>query len=132
MSDEEEEYEEEEDDQSQNKVDNNVNNKVEENKNVNVEPVIEQKTEEKKETQSKKTKTSKKSSTKSKKATKIDENAYILPSPEQVTSTRQFLEGTVTKAIQEALLDLARNRDKISDPLLYVGEYLVKKAKGEK
>ena len=132
MSDEEEEYEEEEDDQSQNKVDNNVNNKVEENKKINVEPVIEQKTEEKKETQSKKTKTSKKSSTKSKKVTKIDENAYILPSPEQVTSTRQFLESTVTKAIQEALLDLARNRNKISDPLLYVGEYLIKKAKGEK
>ena len=127
MSEEEDEYEEEEDEQSQNNVNANANNKVEENKNIN--PVIEPKTEEKKETQSKKTKTSKKSSTKSKKATKIDDNAFIIPSPEKVTSTRQFLESTVTKTIQEALLDLARNREKISDPLLYVGEYLVKKAK---
>ena len=124
---EEEEYEEEEDEQSPNNAVVNDNNKVEENKNII--PEVEQKQEEKKETQSKKTKTSKKSSTKSKKATKIDNNAYILPSPEKVISTRQFLEETVTKAIQEALLNLARNRETISDPLLYVGEYLIKKAK---
>ena len=87
--------------------------------------------EDKKETQSKKTKASKKSNkTKSnQKTTKIDENAYILPSPEQVVSTRAFLEKTVTSAIQEALLNLARKRDQIKDPLMYVGEYLIKKAK---
>ena len=128
---EEEEYEEEEDEVSQ-------NNKVEasnEIKNQNPEPVTVQKSEDKKEIQSKKTKSSKKSNTKakSKKNEKImNDKAYILPTPENVISTRAFLESTVTAAIQEALLDLARKRDQIEDPLLYVGEYLVKKAKERK
>ena len=57
---------------------------------------------------------------------------YKIPSPEQVVSTRAFLEKTVTSAIQEALLELARKRDEIEDPLLWVGQYLVKKAKEKK
>lgn len=121
---EEDEYEEEEDDEQSQKQ---PEKKPAEN------PVIEQKSEEKKEVQSKKTKGSKKTaktkSTKNKKSSKVNENAYILPSPENVVSTRAFLEQHVTSAIQEALLDLARKRDQIEDPLLYVGEYLVKKAK---
>ena len=126
---EEEEYEEEEDDeQSQKKLESKVENKMEEN-NLNINPIIQQKSEDKKETQSKKTKNSKKSTTKNKKAAKIDENAFILPSPEKVTSTRAFLEKTVTSAIQEALLELSRKREQIDDPLTFVGEYLIKKAK---
>ena len=125
---EEEEYEEEEDDQeSKNKameskeVKNPSINNVENN----------EKTEEKKETGTKKSNKSSKKTASKKKATK-DENAYKLPSPEQVVSTRAFLEKTVTSAIQEALLELARKRDDIEDPLLWVGEYLVKKAKEKK
>ena len=122
---EEEEYEEEEDVQSQ-KADNN--------KNVSqvVEQKQEEKKEEKKEKESKKSKGSKKSSTRKKKVSKVDENAYKVPTPEKVVSTRAFLESTVTSAIQEALLELARKRDEIEDPLLWVGQYLVKKAKEKK
>ena len=120
---EEDEYEEEEDQESQNKaveskeaknpsIYNNVNN------------------EDKKDNASKKSSKSKKTSSK-KKGVK-NENAYKIPSPEQVVSTRAFLEKTVTSAIQEALLELARKRDEIKDPLLWVGQYLVKKAKEKK
>lgn len=134
---EEEEYEGEEEDDEQNpKNEDNkiVENKVEENK-ININPInpvnsnFDKKSEEKKETQSKKTKSSKKSTTKSKKTVKVDENAYILQSPEKVISTRAFLESTVTNAIQEALLELSRKREQIDDPLTFVGEYLIKKAK---
>ena len=125
---EEEEYEEEEDDVvSQNKK----NESPKEVKNPSPEPEIVQKAEDKKETQSKKTKSTKKSN-KAKTnntAAKVNSNAYKLPSPENVVSTRSFLESTVTKVIEEALLDLARKRDEIDDPLTYVGEYLIKRAK---
>ena len=120
---EEDEYEEEEDQESQNKaveskeaknpsIYNNVNN------------------EDKKDNASKKSSKSKKTSSKKKEVK--NENAYKIPSPEQVISTRAFLEKTVTSAIQEALLELARKRDEIEDPLLWVGQYLVKKAKEKK
>jgi hypothetical protein len=116
---EEEEYEEEEDEKSQ-KTDNN---KKSDNQ------VVEPKQEEKKEKESKKSKGSKKSSTRKKKVSKVDENAYKVPTPEKVVSTRAFLESTVTSAIQEALLELARKRETIDDPLTYVGQYLIDKAK---
>ena len=118
---EEEEYEEDEDDVSQNKA--VVNN---ENKEPTPEKIVEQKSEDKKDTHSKK---SKGKSSKIIKASKSNDNAYKLPTPEHVESTRSFLESTVTTAIQEALLELARKRDEIQDPLTFVGEYLIKKAK---
>jgi hypothetical protein len=118
---EEEEYEEDEDDVSQNKA--VVNN---ENKEPTPEKIVEQKSEDKKDTHSKK---SKGKSSKIIKASKSNDNAYKLPKPEHVESTRSFLESTVTTAIQEALLELARKRDEIQDPLTFVGEYLIKKAK---
>ena len=118
---EEEEYEEVEDDVSQNKA--VVNN---ENKEPTPEKIVEQKSEDKKDTYSKK---SKGKSSKIIKASKSNDNAYKLPKPEHVESTRSFLESTVTTAIQEALLELARKRDEIQDPLTFVGEYLIKKAK---
>ena len=118
---EEEEYEEVEDDVSQNKA--VVNN---ENKEPTPEKIVEQKSEDKKDTHSKK---SKGKSSKIIKASKSNDNAYKLPKPEHVESTRSFLESTVTTAIQEALLELARKRDEIQDPLTFVGEYLIKKAK---
>ena len=118
---EEEEYEEDEDDVSQNKA--VVNN---ENKEPTPEKIVEQKSEDKKDTHSKK---SKGKSSKIIKASKSNDNAYKLPKPEHVESTRSFLESTVTTAIQEALLELARKRDEIQDPLTFVGEYLIKKTK---
>jgi hypothetical protein len=118
---EEEEYEEDEDDVSQNKA--VVNN---ENKEPTPEKIVEQKSEDKKDTHSKK---SKGKSSKIIKASKSNDNAYKLPKPEHVESTRSFLESTVTTAIQEALLELARKRDEIQEPLTFVGEYLIKKAK---
>ncbi len=118
---EEEEYEEDEDDVSQNIA--VVNN---ENKEPTPEKIVEQKSEDKKDTHSKK---SKGKSSKIIKASKSNDNAYKLPKPEHVESTRSFLESTVTTAIQEALLELARKRDEIQDPLTFVGEYLIKKAK---
>ena len=118
---EEEEYEEDEDDESQNKA--VVNN---ENKEPTPEKIVEQKSEDKKDTHSKK---SKGKSSKIIKASKSNDNAYKFPKPEHVESTRSFLESTVTTAIQEALLELARKRDEIQDPLSFVGEYLIKKAK---
>ena len=118
---EEDEYEEDEDDVSQNKA--VVNN---ENKEPTPEKIVEQKSEDKKDTHSKK---SKGKSSKIIKASKSNDNTYKLPKPEHVESTRTFLESTVTTAIQEALLELARKRDEIQDPLTFVGEYLIKKAK---
>jgi protein dpy-30 len=74
---------------------------------------------------------SKKSSVKAEKSKvsnlKNDENAYKIPSPEQVVSTRAYLEETVSSVIQEALLELARQRPK--NPLEFVGNYILKKAK---
>ena len=58
---------------------------------------------------------------------KSNENAYKLPSPEQVVSTRAYLEQTVSSVIQEALLELARQRP--DNPLEFVGNYILKKAK---
>ena len=120
---EEEEYEEEEDEASQKKAEENK-----EKDNPIPENPVEKKSEEKKEISSKKSK-GKSSKTKNTKDTKNNENAYKLPKPEQVTSTRSFLESTVTTTIQEALLELARKRDEIKDPLTFVGEYLINKAK---
>jgi hypothetical protein len=119
---EEEEYEEEEDEVSQKKEDENK-----EKNNFIPEKSVE-KSEEKKETHSKKSK-SKSSKNKNGKSSKNNDNAYKLQKPEHVTSTRSFLESTVTTTIQEALLELARKRDQIKDPLIFVGEYLINKAK---
>lgn len=113
--------EEEEDEVSQKKeVENKEKNNPIPEKSV-------EKSEEKKETHSKKSK-SKSSKNKNAKSSKNNENAYKLPT-EHVTSTRSFLESTVTTAIQEALLELARKRDEVKDPLTFVGEYLINKAK---
>ena len=119
---EEEEYEEEEDEVSQKKEDENK-----EKNNFIPEKSVE-KSEEKKETHSKKSK-SKSSKNKNGKSSKNNDNAYKLQKPEHVTSTRSFLESTVTTTIQEALLELARKRDQIKDPLIFVEEYLINKAK---
>ena len=119
---EEEEYEEEEDEVSQKKEDENK-----EKNNFIPEKSVE-KSEEKKETHSKKSK-SKSSKNKNGKSSKNNDNAYKLQKPEHVTSTRSFLESTVTTTIQEALLELARKREQIKDPLIFVGEYLINKAK---
>ena len=119
---EEEEYEEEEDEVSQKKEDENK-----EKNNFIPEKSVE-KSEEKKETHSKKSK-SKSSKNKNAKSSKNNDNAYKLSKPEHVTSTRSFLESTVTTTIQEALVELARKRDQIKDPLIFVGEYLINKAK---
>ena len=119
---EEEEYEEEEDEVSQKKEDENK-----EKNNFIPEKSVE-KSEEKKETHSKKSK-SKSSKNKNGKSSKNNDNAYKLQKPEHVTSTRSFLESTVTTTIQEALVELARKRDQIKDPLIFVGEYLINKAK---
>jgi hypothetical protein len=119
---EEEEYEEEEDEVSQKKEDENK-----EKNNFIPEKSVE-KSEEKKETHSKKSK-SKSSKNKNGKSSKNNDNAYKLQKPEHVTSTRSFLESTVTTTIQEALLELARKKDQIKDPLIFVGEYLINKAK---
>ena len=59
-----------------------------------------------------------------------NENAYKIPTPEQVVSTRAYLEQTVTSVIQEALLELARRRP--SNPLEFVGNYILDKAKKNK
>lgn len=120
---EEEEYEEEEDEGSQKKAEENK-----EKDNPIPENPVDKKSEEKKEIKSKKSK-GKSSKTKITKDTKNNENEYKLPKPEQVISTRSFLESTVTTTIQEALLELARKRDEIQDPLTFVGEYLINKAK---
>ena len=59
-----------------------------------------------------------------------NENAYKIPTPEQVVSTRAYLEQTVTSVIQEALLELARRRP--NNPLEFVGNYILDKAKKNK
>ena len=59
-----------------------------------------------------------------------EENAYKVITPEQVVSTRAYLEQTVTSVIQEALLELARRRPK--DPLEFVGNYILDKARKKK
>ena len=58
---------------------------------------------------------------------KKDENAYKISNPEQVVSTRAYLEKTVSSVIQEALLELAKQRPE--NPLEFVGNYILKKAK---
>ena len=59
-----------------------------------------------------------------------DENAYKVITPEQVASTRAYLEQTVTSVIQEALLELARRSP--ANPLEFVGNYILDKAKKKK
>lgn len=56
-----------------------------------------------------------------------DDNTYKLNGPIQVVSTRAYLEKTVSNVIQEALLELARRRPE--NPLEFVGNYILKKAK---
>ena len=122
---EEAEYDDEEEEEDEVSPKKEVENKEKNN------PIPEksvEKSEEKKETHSKKSK-SKSSKNKNAKSSKNNENAYKLPKTEHVTSTRSFLESTVTTAIQEALLELARKRDEVKDPLTFVGEYLINKAK---
>ena len=41
---------------------------------------------------------------------KKSQNTYLLPTPEQVVSTRAYIEQTVSSVIQEALLELAKQR----------------------
>ena len=61
---------------------------------------------------------------------KKEENTYKMPTPEQLTSTRAYLEQTVTSVIEEALLELARKRP--DNPLEFVGNYILDKAKNKK
>ena len=76
------------------------------------------------------TKSNKTKNTNDNKNENNNENAYKIPTPEQVVSTRAYLEQTVTSVIQEALLELARRRP--SNPLEFVGNYILDKAKKNK
>ncbi len=58
---------------------------------------------------------------------KKSQNTYLLPTPEQVVSTRAYIEQTVSSVIQEALLELAKQKPE--NPLEFVGNYILKKAK---
>ena len=61
---------------------------------------------------------------------KKDENAYKVIMPEQVISARAYLEQTVSSVIQEALLELVRRKP--DNPLEFVGNYILDKAKKTK
>lgn len=49
--------------------------------------------------------------------------------PEQVISTRAYLESTVTHVLQEGMLELARKKP--ANPLEFLGNYLIKRSKGK-
>ena len=49
--------------------------------------------------------------------------------PEQVISTRAYLEQNVTGVIQEAMLEVARKRP--PNPLEFVGNYILDRAHGK-
>ena len=49
--------------------------------------------------------------------------------PQQVLSTRAYLEQNVTPVVQEALLECARKRP--DNPLEFVGNYILNRAKGK-
>ena len=53
-------------------------------------------------------------------------NDYKIPSPQNVVNNRAYLEETVTKVIEEALLELSRNRP--SNLLEFIGNYILKRA----
>ena len=53
-------------------------------------------------------------------------NEYVIPSPQNVVTTRAYLEETVTSVIKDALLELARTRPE--NPLEFVGNYILKRA----
>jgi hypothetical protein len=50
-------------------------------------------------------------------------------SPQQVLSTRAYLEQNVVPVVQEALLECARKRPE--NPLEFVGNYILNRAKGK-
>ena len=47
--------------------------------------------------------------------------------PEQITSTRAYLESTVTSVVQEGMLELAKTRP--DNPLEFLGNFILNKAK---
>ena len=47
--------------------------------------------------------------------------------PEQITSTRAYLESTVTSTVQEGMLELAKVRPE--NPLEFLGNFILNKAK---
>ncbi len=49
--------------------------------------------------------------------------------PQQVLSTRAYLEQNVTPVVQEALLEVAKKRPE--NPLEFVGNYILNRAKGK-
>ena len=49
--------------------------------------------------------------------------------PQQVLSTRAYLEQNVTPVVQEALLECARKRPE--NPLEFVGNFILNRAKGK-
>ena len=49
--------------------------------------------------------------------------------PQQILSTRAYLEQNVTPVVQEALLECARKRP--DNPLEFVGNYILNRAKGK-
>ena len=55
-----------------------------------------------------------------------DDNNYNVGLPEQVTSTRSYLEETVTSVIKEALYELAKRKPE--NPLKFIGNYILNKA----
>ena len=58
------------------------------------------------------------------------ENKQPSPSlPQQVISTRAYLEQNVTPVVQEALLECARKRP--DNPLEFVGNYILNRAHGK-
>ena len=49
--------------------------------------------------------------------------------PEQIQSTRAYLESTVTSVVQEGMLELAKQRPE--NPLEFLGNFILNKAKGK-
>jgi protein dpy-30 len=82
----------------------------------------------------KSSKSSKKSSSRSKsnqnesvnQSQKVD-NKSENNQPEQITSTRAYLESTVTAVVQEGMLELAKTRP--DNPLEFLGNFILNKAK---
>ena len=65
----------------------------------------------------------------SKKDEKIPESNPQPSAPEQVLSTRAYLESTVYQVVQEGMLELARKKP--ANPLEYLGNYILNRAKGK-
>ena len=78
--------------------------------------------------QSKKSKKSKVSQNESERSSQKNDNQNE-NKPEQIQSTRAYLESTVTAVVQEGMLELAKQRPE--NPLEFLGNFILNKAKGQ-